>query len=304
VSDRVTTRFIQQVALVLLTAVCTVAQAAPVTWKALLERPRPEPAQRIPYGPDALQHGELWMPDGPGPHPVVVLIHGGCWKASLPGPELLAHIAEDLRKNGLAVWSITYRRIGHDGGGWPGTFLDVAAAVDSLRTVAGEHPLDLDRVVLTGHSAGGHLALWAAGRPRLAPGTRNRGDAPLSVRGVVTLAGIVDLEGYAARGNPGCADAGTISALTGSAEREGEDPYLDTSPRAMVPFGLPVVLVSGDLDRVVDVQFGRDFAAATQAAGDDRVVVLELEASGHFELIDPTSSVWPRIRSRIQGLLD
>ena len=124
----------------------------------------PPAEARISYGDDALQFGELRLPDGPGPHPVAIVIHGGCWLGEFD----LTHIgtlAEALNEEGIAAWVIEYRRIGNPGGGWPGTFEDVARGADHLRKIAKEHPLDLDRVIAVGHSAGGHLALWLAWIP-------------------------------------------------------------------------------------------------------------------------------------------
>jgi acetyl esterase/lipase len=124
---------------------------------------------------------------------VVLMVHGGCWRADLPGPELLAWQAEALRRQGLAVWSIRYRRLGHEGGGYPGTFQDVARGADHLRELARDQPLDLSRVLATGHSAGGHLALWLAARKQL-PATSALGvKDPLAVHAVVPLAGVGDL---------------------------------------------------------------------------------------------------------------
>jgi acetyl esterase/lipase len=123
---------------------------------------------------------------------VAVLVHGGCWVSDYPGAELVAWLADALRAQGVAVWSITYRRVGLErntmGGGYPATFLDAGAALDYLRVVAPRHGLDLSRVVTTGHSAGGHLALWLAARPRLPADSPLRVAAPLPVKAVVSLA--------------------------------------------------------------------------------------------------------------------
>ena len=154
-----------------------------------LALPRPEPTARLAYGPQLLQFGELRVPDGDGPHPVAVVIHGGCWLAEYDLGYMSA-LADGLTRDGVATWSIEYRRVGDDGGGWPGTFLDVAAAADSLVYLARDYDLDLDRVVAVGHSAGGHLALWLAARHRLQSDDPLRGRSPLRLSGVVALAGI------------------------------------------------------------------------------------------------------------------
>ena len=129
--------------------------------------PAEVPDHRVHYGKDSSQYGELRLPKGKGPHPVVVLIHGGCFKAAYATPRDLAPMGDALKVDGIATWNIEYRRLGQPGGGWPGTYLDAGHAVDELRGLAGRHSLDLGRVVLLGHSAGGHLAMWAAARPRV-----------------------------------------------------------------------------------------------------------------------------------------
>lgn len=289
-----------------MTVIATLAAAAPspepIGYRDLLARPRPDADRRIAYGADPLQFGELWLPKGAGPHPAVVLIHGGCWRADLPGLELMDYVADDLRARGMAVWNIEYRRIGHAGGGYPGTFQDVAAAADHLRTLAGPHGLDLGRVALSGHSAGGHLAVWALARPRLPRTSPLFAADPLAARGVVSLAGIVDLAAYHADGPDACGGPGTIDALVGARARKGEV-YADTSPPTMLPLGGRQVLVSGELDPIVPSRFGAAYGAAAQAAG-DAACVIDLPQAGHFELIDPTAPAWARIRGEIEALLD
>ncbi|MFM2044869.1 MAG: hypothetical protein RLY86_3445 [Pseudomonadota bacterium] len=278
------------------------AAAQPITWRDLLSRERPATEIRIPYGPHPDQFGELWLPPGPGPHPVIVMVHGGCWQAALPGVELMAYIAEDLRRAGIAVWNLEYRRLGTEGAGYPGTFQDVAAGADHLRIVARSHALDLTRVIATGHSAGGHLALWLGARDRLPAGSPLRSGEPLRLRAVVTLAGINDLSTYRERGPDACGGPPTIDALTGVEGRAGADVFADTSPAAMLPLGLPQVILSGELDHIVPHHFGVIYAAAADAAGDD-VVETTYAAAGHFELIDPTSTAWADIRRIMAELL-
>lgn len=275
--------------------------AAPIGFVDLLARPRPSGGVRLPYGPDPLQFGELWLPEGPGPHPVVIMIHGGCWRADLPGLELMDHAVADLRERGMAVWNLEYRRIGHDGGGYPGTFLDVAKGVDHLRVLAGEYALDLSRLVLTGHSAGGHLAVWALARRRLPPQSPLWTADPLAARGAVPLAGIIDLAAYHAEGPDECGGPGVIDALVGAAERS-VDPYEDTSPPRLLPLGAPQVVISGALDHIVPSSFGSAYAAAAQAAGDE-IEAIDFGEAGHFELVDPTSKAWAQICARLQALL-
>ena len=275
---------------------------APITFMDLLSRPRASADLRVAYGDDPLQFGELWLPPGPGPHGTVVMIHGGCWRADLPGLELMDYACADLRAHGLAVWNIEYRRIGHDGGGFPGTFLDVGAAIDHLRELAPAHDLDLSHVVLSGHSAGGHLAVWALGRPQLNPASPLHVDAPLPARGAAPLAGIIDLAAYHDHGPDECGGPGVIDALVGLANRDAADVYGDTSPPRLLPLGAPQTVISGSLDHIVPSAFGAAYAAAAGAAG-DTVQAIDFPDAGHFELIDPTSAAWPRIRSELIALL-
>ncbi len=276
------------------------ARADTLSFQDLLSRPRAAATARIAYGPAPHQFGELWLPAGKGPHPVVVMIHGGCWLASLPGVELMAYAADDLRQRGLAVWNVDYRRIGETGGGYPGTFEDIASAVDALRTLGKTYALDLRNVVAVGHSAGGHLAMWAAARPRLAASSRLRGEHPLPVKAVVSLAGILDLAAYRDRGPAACGGPRVIEMLVGAAARDPRVMFADTSPREMLPAGVPQTIISGALDPIVPAIFGRDYAVAASAAG-DRVKEITIEGAGHFELIDPQSNAFESIRSAILG---
>ena len=281
-------------------SLATTATAAPISFADLLARPRATPTMTIDYGPAPHQHAELWLPDGKGPHPTLIVIHGGCWQAALPGTELMAYLSEDLRKHGYAVWSIDYRRIGEDGGGYPGTFLDTAAAIDELRVVAPVDNLDLKKLVAIGHSAGGHLATWAAARAHLPKTSPLAKSNPLPITGVISLAGINDLAAYRAKGPSACGGPPTIDALV-DAKRKG-DLYADTSPAALLPIGVTQIVISGALDKIVPAPFGKDFAAAAAKAGDN-AKELTIENAGHFELIDPTSDAWTKIRAEIDALM-
>ena len=289
-------------ALVLAATCGTPIRAAPISFAELLARPRPAPTTRIAYGPDPLQFGELWSPAGKGPHPVVVMIHGGCWLANLPGVDLMAYISEDLRRRGIAVWNIEYRRVGGAGGGYPGTFQDIGRAIDRLRDIAAREGLDLRHVVLVGHSAGAQLGLWAAARHRLPKRDRLFSPNPLAVAGVVSLAGIDDLAAYRASGRGACGEPDTVDELVGAKVRRGVDVYADTSPAALVPIGARQVVISGALDPIVPPRFGHGYAAKAREAGDE-VLVEDIAGAGHFELIDPTSDAWRRIEPVIAAML-
>jgi acetyl esterase/lipase len=251
--------------------------------------------ERFAYGPAPSQFGELWLPQAAAKAPVVVLIHGGCWQR-LYGFDLMNPLAADLRDHGVAVWNIEYRRLGEPGGGYPGSFTDIAAAIDTLRGLATRYPIDLARVAVVGHSAGGHLALWAVARSKLPADSALRTSNPLVPGFVVTLAGINDLAAYHEHG-PACGGGATIDALI-DARRRGPAAYADTSPRALLPLGVDQLVVSGNEDGIVPVPFGRDYAKAATAAGDN-VTALDLPGADHFALIDPMSADWAQVRDRL-----
>jgi len=238
---------------------------------------------RIAYGTGAEQFGDLRLPAGPGPHPVVVLVHGGCWLSAY-GLDYMGAMADALAEAGIASWSIEFRRVGSPGGGWPGTMQDVGAAIDYLRVLATSHPLDLGRVALSGHSAGGHLVLWAAARGKQPASSPLYTSDPLPVRGVVALAPIADLAASVTAERPLC--NGSAAQLLGGKPSEVADRYALTSPSALLPLGVPYVIVNGEQDPIVPVAHVTAFAAAARQAGDQ--VRLEIvPSSGHFEPVAP-----------------
>jgi acetyl esterase/lipase len=263
----------------------------------ILKLQHPAADHRIAYGDDPLQFGDLRLPSTPGPHPVVVVVHGGCWRSRYT----LAHIGSfsgALTREGFATWTIEYRRVGDPGGGWPGTFLDVAAAVDHLRELASDYPLDLERVVAVGHSAGGQLVLWLGARGKLPAASPLATERPLPLAGVVSLAGVDDLRRALAEGV--CDDM--AARLVGGAPADVPERYRESSPIELLPLGLPLRLVNGVRDPIVPVDFGRALEAQSRAAGDD-VKLVTIEAAGHFELIAPASNAWPEVLGVIRELL-
>lgn len=246
------------------------------------------------YGPHPSQRADLYVPSGPGPHPVVVLIHGGSWQKRY-GKIFTRGLAGDLLRRGYAVWNIEYRRVGA-GGGWPNTFADVAAAIDRLAEL--EDPrLDIERVTLIGHSAGGHLALWAAGRPNLPAGAPGALDGPLPVRArrVVSLAGVADLADAYRRWH-----GGVVRDLMGGSSEEVPERYAAGDPIRLLPMEMPALLVHGVRDPTVSIEISRGYAEAARAAGSE-VEVVEIEGEvGHRTHLDPRSAAWAAVVERLE----
>lgn len=260
--------------------------------------PVTQPIRVVQYGSDSLQFGELRLPPGAGPFPVVVVIHGGCWHARIANLRNSAPVASALPRDGIATWNIEYRRLGNDGGGWPGTFEDVGAAIDHLRVLARQYPLDLTRVVLAGHSAGAHLAAWAAGRPRLPTTSPIRGADPLTVRAAVAIDGPMDLGPWIGRDAQVCGQP-VIAPLFGGAPSEQGARYREGSPAEMLPIGVPIYLVLSQLLTPVEAE---TYQARARSAGDS-VVLVPVDNSNHFQVMAPGQAAWSRVREAILAAL-
>lgn len=256
------------------------------------------PTLKSAYGPDELQFGELRLPAGKGPHPVVVILHGGCWLNAYD-LSLMDPMATALTRAGYATWNLEYRRIGDEGGGWPGTFLDVAAGVNHLRELALQYDLDLSRVVAAGHSAGGHLALWLEGQRPLPADSEIHTDDLLPIKGVVSLAGITDPETYLEREGQGCGTA--VDELLGGLPEDVPQRYQQASPFALAPLGVRQVLITGEEDRIVPLAHIKPFYEKARAAG-DRIQSAAVPEAGHFEVIAPGSVAWKTVEKAIRRL--
>ena len=244
--------------------------------------------QKTAYGTDSLQWGVLRIPEGEGPHPVIVMMHGGCW-VGLHRPRHVEPLMEALTQRGWATWSLSHRQAVDDGGGWTGTFEDVGAGIDHLRTLAREHALDTTRVVTMGHSAGGHLAIWAAGRGGYQSTDELYSSNPLQLAGAISLDGIPDLRAHVAQAVNPCGD-GVFELM----ERRPEDAparYAEASPAERLPLGVPQLMLHGRHDYVVPWEQITAYAEAATAAGDD-VRVHIFEDASHFEVVAPGSDVW------------
>ena len=238
--------------------------------------------ERITYGDDPSQYVEISRPDGTS-RGVVVIIHGGFWKAAYDA-SLGRPLAASLRDEGWTAANVEYRRVGN-GGGAPQTLDDVAAAIDALADVRG---LDTTNVITLGHSAGGHLAVWAAARGRF---ERWR-PAKVAVTAAVSQAGVLDL---GAGHDAGLGD-GAVEAFVGSAPGPGYD---EVDPTRQLPLDVPVRCIHGTVDDIVPISQSREYVDAAVAAGADATLT-EVDGGDHFVLIDPASAAW----TTTLGLLD
>jgi acetyl esterase/lipase len=233
--------------------------------------------QRHRYGSHRHQFGDLHLPagDAPTPLPVAVVLHGGFWRARF-GLDLMDAVCADLAARGWAAWNVEYRRLGRrSGGGVPATLDDVAAAIDHLADLGA--PLDLERVVTVGHSAGGQLALWAA----------SRASARVRLAGAVGQAAVSDLERAAELQLGG----GAVEAFCGGQPAARREAYRAASPAARLPLGVPQLLVHGEADDAVPAELSIRYAQAARAGRDEVTLVLR-SGDGHFEHLDPDSVAW------------
>lgn len=224
-------------------------------------------SQRIPYGTDPLHFGELTIPEGGGPHPIAIVIHGGFWRAKYD-LGYIRPVCDALCDRGIAAWNMEYRRIGNPGGGWRGTFDDVAAGADHLASIAAQFQLDLNRRIAIGHSAGGHLALWLAAEKKF-------------LAGAISLAGVVDLR----RAWELQLSNNVVAEFLGGSPDEVPDRYAFASPIERLPLGLPQKLFHGTKDENVPIEISERYERAAKARG-DAAELIRLEGSGHFELVD------------------
>jgi len=267
--------------------------------RGILTRPAAPPDLTLRYGSGSEHVADLRLPRTGRPAPLVLFLHGGFWRAEFDrahtGP-----LTATLAAAGYAVCTPEFRRIGQRGGGWPGTFDDVAAAVDTLPDLAdaaaGPGCLDPSNLVLAGHSAGGHLALWTGGRHRI-PATSPWHAPGRPYLGVVALAPVSDLAACHAQGLGGGAAAGLI----GGAPSRYPDRYALADPARLIPLGIRVRIVHGSRDDRVPCGMSRDYAARATAEGDE-VVLDELPGCGHFELIDPLSAAWPAVLAAFRAI--
>jgi acetyl esterase/lipase len=285
---------------------CNFADAQTLSTQEVTHMPQAKADRRIPYGSDPLQFGDLRMPDShpsktgqggaPNRFPVAIVIHGGCWSAEYD-LAYMGNMSAALAKAGIATWTIEYRRVGDTGGGWPGTFQDVARAADYVRELAKQYPLDLKRVVAVGHSAGGHFALWLAARHKLPKTSELYASDPIVLRGVVSLAGIADLAQAGAENV--CGDM--AYQLMGGQPDAFASRYQQGSPAELLPLGVKEILIHGESDKLVPHKLSVEYESRARKSGDD-VKLVSVPGAGHFELVVPTSAAWKIVEGAVVGL--
>lgn len=277
------------------------AVAAPMTLDDYLKLSGPPPTARIAYGSAPSQFAELFRPQGKGPFPVVVLVHGGCWTIKFGGIEQMRNVAGALAAEGIAVWNVEYRRSDEEGGGYPGTYHDMNAALDKLALEAANYQLDTSRIVAMGHSAGGQLVQWIAGRSRIAPSSPLFHPNPLPVRDIISLGGLADLRNEKDLIKSSCGrDTAELAGLPSAAR---PDVFSDTNAAELMPNGSRTFLVTGELDTISPPRAAHDYAARARKAGDQAEVVI-LPGASHYDEIAASSPAWKLVLPVIRAALE
>lgn len=256
--------------------------------------------RRLAYGTDSLQFGDLRLPPGSGPFPIAVVIHGGCWYSPYASLRNSAPLAQALADAGVATWNVEYRRYDQPGGGWPGTLRDVAMATDFVRQIAARFPVDTNRIVVVGHSAGAQLGLWLASRQTLPATSQLAVGSPLAFSGVVSVGGITDLREFYARERASCGNA-AVESLLGGVPDSVPERVRESSPIDRLPLGVRTVHVAGERDAIAPRVALEQYAAAARAKGDS-VEVIIVPGAGHFEAIAPSTEAGRAVIDAVQRL--
>jgi acetyl esterase/lipase len=250
----------------------------------ILSLPPPPADQRVAYGADPNQFMDVRIPTGKGPHPALLNVHGGFWRAKYDLGHA-GHLCEALRSAGVATFNVEYRRVGNEGGGWPGSFADIRSAYNYMRQAHAGFHLDEKRLTVMGHSAGGQLALCLAGHES-------------SLRSAISLAGVVDLK----RAFTLHLSNDAVVEFLGGKPSEVPDHYHEADPMELSVTHARQWLLHGTEDDTVPVAFSRDYATAKKKTG-ERVELMEVAKAGHFDFIDPRSEAWKQVKSAVLSAL-
>jgi acetyl esterase/lipase len=268
----------------------------------ILSRPVLTADHRIHYGAGPWQFGDLWIPQTRSRSllPLVVFYHGGWWKSEYD-LGYAGYLCAALKKEGIASWSVEYRRVGETGGGWPATFQDAAAGFDFVATLARSYPLDLSRVITMGHSAGGHLAFWVAGRHHIDARSEIYQPRPqVPLRGAISLAGAVDLRltidlsGYFTFAH----DKDEVYDLMGGRPQDLPDRYKAGNPGDLLPFQVPQLLIQGSADDQIPAGLPSRWTEMSRRLGDSATVNI-IPSADHLDLVDPDSRAWGAVRDDV-----
>lgn len=273
----------------------------------ILSRPVLPADHRIHYGAEPSQFGDLWLPVRRASElaPVVVFFHGGWWKSEYD-LGYAGYLCDALKREGIAAWSVEYRRVGATSGGWPATFQDAAAGCDHIVQLARSFPLDLSRVITMGHSAGGHLAFWIAGRDHIASDSEVFRSMPdVHLRGTIALAGAVDLRvTIELAGKSSFAhDRDEVYRLMGGGPEEFPKRYQAGNPGDLLPFQARQVLIQGTEDDQIPPQLPDRWAAMSRRMGSHATVSI-IPGADHFDVVDPSSAAWPAVVHQTKALLE
>lgn len=255
----------------------------------ILSKPVLPPDKRFWYGDNILQFGDWRKPKGEGPFPLAIMIHGGYWRNRV-SLDYYGRASEALRNAGIATWNIEYRRIGDEGGGYPGTFLDVASAIDFVSSpefvrLTG-NVVDLKNIIVVGHSAGGHLGLWAASRDQIPQDDQLWTPDPLKIKAVVSLAGVHNLEQAS---EMRYSDGVTDEFMNGNA-KDFPERYRYASPINLIPIKSHVTLIHGNKDENVPIEESTEYLEASGFS--ENIKFIEIDGADHFHIVDPESLYW------------
>ena len=280
---------------------CSTSHAQFLSSRDVNQLPSAAPDHQIRYGDHQLHIADLRLPEGQGPHPVAVIIHGGCWLSKVATFQNTSALSDALRRIGIATWNIEYRLVDNPGGGWPGTFLDVAHATDHLRVVAQTYNLDLERVIVLGHSSGGQLALWAAARHLIRKENPLYIDNPLRIRGVIALGAATDLRKLEPTDEEVCGED-VITQLVGGSPDVVPQRYQYVSPIEFLPIDVPQTVIIGAQDMPMLVEHSRVYVAKAKSKGDEARLLI-VEHASHHEVVAPGSAAWLTVRSVVLSML-